>query len=244
MRLYPAAQQRDDQVGGDQAAQCAVARVPRPPVRALLARWEPEARSLLGQFRAKAALHPEDGRYGEITEELLTDPDAARWCGRRETSAFHPAVRHFRHPVAGDLRLRYVKLAAVDHRATTCWPVFPTIGRRRRRWRRSSGEPAPLGAGSGERGAVTARPRRRAAVGPSVPETATRGNRVAGDRASGARAGKGGRRSWNRSRTWRCSFGKIREGQPPGAVHNRRQPDSHVVPAATPTPPKPPHRPR
>ncbi|MFI1366887.1 helix-turn-helix domain-containing protein [Streptomyces griseochromogenes] len=85
-----------------------------PPARTLLASWEPEARSLLGQFRAKAARHPEDGRYAEITEELLADPDAVRWHGRRETSAFHPAVRHFRHPVAGDLRLRYVKLAAVD----------------------------------------------------------------------------------------------------------------------------------
>ncbi|MEV5598036.1 helix-turn-helix transcriptional regulator [Streptomyces sp. NPDC052496] len=85
-----------------------------PPARTLLASWEPEARSLLGQFRAKAARHPEDPRYAEITEELLADPDAARWYDRRETSAFHPAVRHFRHPVAGDLQLRYVKLAAVD----------------------------------------------------------------------------------------------------------------------------------
>ncbi|WP_328316287.1 helix-turn-helix domain-containing protein [Streptomyces sp. NBC_00388] len=84
------------------------------PARTLLASWEPEARSLLGQFRAKAARHPEGGRYAEITAELLADPDAARWYGRRETSAFHPAVRHFRHPAAGDLRLRYVKLAAVD----------------------------------------------------------------------------------------------------------------------------------
>ncbi|GAA4084559.1 MULTISPECIES: helix-turn-helix transcriptional regulator [Streptomyces] len=85
-----------------------------PPARTLLASWEHEARSLLGQFRAKAARHPQDGRYAEITAELLADPDAARWYGDRETSAFHPAVRHFRHPVAGDLRLRYVKLAAVD----------------------------------------------------------------------------------------------------------------------------------
>ncbi|MFI0980870.1 helix-turn-helix domain-containing protein [Streptomyces sp. NPDC021093] len=84
------------------------------PARTLLASWESEARSLLGQFRAQAARHPEDGRYSEIAEELLADPDAARWYDRRETSAFHPAVRHFRHPVAGDLRLRYVKLAAVD----------------------------------------------------------------------------------------------------------------------------------
>ncbi|MFI2258671.1 helix-turn-helix domain-containing protein [Streptomyces tubercidicus] len=85
-----------------------------PPARALLASWETEARSLLGQFRAKAARHPEDTRYAEITEQLLADPHAAHWYGRRETSAYHPAVRHFRHPVAGDLHLRYVKLAAVD----------------------------------------------------------------------------------------------------------------------------------
>ncbi|WEH33831.1 helix-turn-helix transcriptional regulator [Streptomyces sp. AM 4-1-1] len=85
-----------------------------PPARSLLAEWEPEARSLLGQFRARAARHPEDGRYAEITAELLADRDAARWYGARETAGFHPAVRRFRHPVAGDLRLRYVKLAAVD----------------------------------------------------------------------------------------------------------------------------------
>ncbi|CAM5250574.1 transcriptional regulator [Streptomyces spiroverticillatus] len=84
------------------------------PARTLLADWESEARSLLGQFRARAARHPEDARYAEVTEELLTDPDARRWYRDRETSAFHPAVRHFRHPDAGDLRLRYVKLAAVD----------------------------------------------------------------------------------------------------------------------------------
>ncbi|MEU8685341.1 XRE family transcriptional regulator, partial [Streptomyces sp. NPDC048611] len=88
-----------------------------PPARALLPSWEQEARSLLGQFRANAARHPEDGRYAEITGELLADPDAARWYARRETAAYHPAVRHFRHPVAGDLRLRYVKLAAVDQPA-------------------------------------------------------------------------------------------------------------------------------
>jgi len=85
-----------------------------PPARTLLSSWEPEARSLLGQFHAKAARHPDDGRYSELAEELLADPDAARWWDRRETSAFHPSVRHFRHPVAGDLWLRYVKLAAVD----------------------------------------------------------------------------------------------------------------------------------
>ncbi|WP_338033855.1 helix-turn-helix transcriptional regulator [Kutzneria albida] len=85
-----------------------------PPCRDLLVDWESEARVLLGQFRAKAARSPGDPRYAEIVNAILADPDAARWYGDRETAAFHPAVKHFRHPVVGDLRLRYVKLAAVD----------------------------------------------------------------------------------------------------------------------------------
>ncbi|WP_431042634.1 helix-turn-helix domain-containing protein [Streptomyces sp. P1-3] len=85
-----------------------------PPSRTLLAEWEPDARALLGQFRATAAHHPDDPRYAEIIREIMDDPDAARWYDRRETAAFRPSVRRFRHPAAGELRLRYVKLAAVD----------------------------------------------------------------------------------------------------------------------------------
>ncbi|MFD7233948.1 helix-turn-helix transcriptional regulator [Streptomyces syringium] len=85
-----------------------------PPSRRLLAQWEPEARSLLGQFRAHAARHPDDRRYAEIAGELMADPDAARWYEERAIADFQPAVRHFRHPTAGELRLRYVKLAAVE----------------------------------------------------------------------------------------------------------------------------------
>ncbi|MGW1893307.1 helix-turn-helix transcriptional regulator [Streptomyces sp. NPDC002004] len=85
-----------------------------PPARALLADWEREARALLGQFRSRAARRPQDPRFAELVDELLSDQDAARWYERRETAGFQPSVRHFRHPVAGDLRLRYVKLAAVD----------------------------------------------------------------------------------------------------------------------------------
>ncbi|MEV8528975.1 MULTISPECIES: helix-turn-helix transcriptional regulator [unclassified Streptomyces] len=85
-----------------------------PPCRALLADWEAEARCLLGQFRARAAHYPDDPRYAEIIEEIGADPCAARWLDQRETAAFRPAVKHFRHPVVGDLRLRSVKLAAVE----------------------------------------------------------------------------------------------------------------------------------
>ncbi|WP_432590278.1 helix-turn-helix domain-containing protein [Streptomyces sp. HD1123-B1] len=84
------------------------------PARTLLADWEREACALLGQFRAQAARHPQDRRYAEVVEEVLTDPDAVRWYERRVTTVFQPAVRSFRHPLAGELRLRYVKLAAVD----------------------------------------------------------------------------------------------------------------------------------
>jgi transcriptional regulator with XRE-family HTH domain len=85
-----------------------------PPARTLLVNWEGEARALLGQFRARAARRPNDPRFAELVSELLSDGDAARWYERRETAGFHPAVRRFRHPDAGELRLRYVKLAAVD----------------------------------------------------------------------------------------------------------------------------------
>ncbi|MEU8591554.1 hypothetical protein AB0C59_31840 [Streptomyces sp. NPDC048664] len=64
----------------------------------------------------------EGGRGGARREH---GHDAARWYDRRETSAFRPAVRHFRHPQAGDLRLRDVQLAAVDepgHHLLACLP--------------------------------------------------------------------------------------------------------------------------
>ncbi|MEU3838622.1 helix-turn-helix transcriptional regulator [Streptomyces sp. NPDC028635] len=85
-----------------------------PPARALLADWEHEARALLGQFRSRAARRPNDPRFAELIGELLSDRDAARWYERRETAGFQPSVRRFRHPAVGELRLRYVKLAAVD----------------------------------------------------------------------------------------------------------------------------------
>ncbi|WP_171990963.1 helix-turn-helix transcriptional regulator [Streptomyces sp. JHA26] len=85
-----------------------------PPARTLLPDWEREARALLGQFRARAARRPDDPRFAELIGELLADDDAARWYERRETAGFHPSVRRFHHPDVGELRLRYVKLAAVD----------------------------------------------------------------------------------------------------------------------------------
>ncbi|MFJ4525684.1 helix-turn-helix domain-containing protein [Streptomyces sp. NPDC088810] len=85
-----------------------------PPARTLLADWEQDARALLGQFRSRAARRPNDPRFAELIGELRSDGDAARWYERRETAGFQPSVRRFRHPVVGELRLRYVKLAAVD----------------------------------------------------------------------------------------------------------------------------------
>ncbi|MEU9191658.1 helix-turn-helix domain-containing protein [Streptomyces hundungensis] len=99
-----------------------------PPCRTLLVDWEDEARALLGQFRARAAHQPDDPRYAEIIEEIRTDPSAARWLHERETAAFRPAVKRFRHPHAGELRLKSVKLAAVDepgHHFLTYLPDGP-----------------------------------------------------------------------------------------------------------------------
>ncbi|MGW0134278.1 MmyB family transcriptional regulator [Streptomyces sp. NPDC003299] len=76
--------------------------------------WEQEARALLGQFRSRAARRPTGPLFAELVGELLSDSDAARWYERRETAGFEPSVRRFRHPTVGELRLRYVELAAVD----------------------------------------------------------------------------------------------------------------------------------
>lgn len=86
----------------------------RPPARALLTDGEEEARTLPGQFRARAARRPNDPRLAEVIGEPLPDDDAARWYQRRETTGFQRSVRRFRHPAADELRLRYVKLATVD----------------------------------------------------------------------------------------------------------------------------------
>ncbi|MCX5386416.1 helix-turn-helix domain-containing protein [Streptomyces sp. NBC_00083] len=102
-----------------------------PPCRTLLADWEPEARTLLGQFRARAARRPDDPRYAEIIEAISADADAARWLAERETAEFRPAVKRFRHPAAGELRLRSVKLAAVDepgHHFLAYLPDDPASG--------------------------------------------------------------------------------------------------------------------
>ncbi|MFF0630528.1 helix-turn-helix domain-containing protein [Streptomyces sp. NPDC004296] len=84
------------------------------PARDLIVNWECEARYLLGQFRAYAARHPHDRRYAEIIADITQDPHAAHWYSQRETAIYQPAVRHFRHSTAGDLHLRYIKLAALD----------------------------------------------------------------------------------------------------------------------------------
>ncbi|MBL1099215.1 helix-turn-helix domain-containing protein [Streptomyces coffeae] len=99
-----------------------------PPARSLLMDWEQDARALLGQFRARAARSPQDPRFAELVGEVLTDPHAARWYEQRETAGYQPAVRRFHHPVAGRLRLRYVKLAAVEepgHHFLTYLPDDP-----------------------------------------------------------------------------------------------------------------------
>ncbi|MGW7820852.1 MmyB family transcriptional regulator [Streptomyces puniciscabiei] len=67
-----------------------------------------------GELRAPPGPGPNDLRFAELIGELLSDGDAARWYERRETAGFQPSVRRFRHPAVGELRLRYVKPAAVD----------------------------------------------------------------------------------------------------------------------------------
>ncbi|WP_280696072.1 helix-turn-helix transcriptional regulator [Kitasatospora sp. GP82] len=86
-----------------------------PRMREMLGEWKREARMLLGQFRARSAEYADDPRFSEIAEEVLASSEDARaWWESYEIQAFRPAVKNFQHPVAGHLRMRYVKLATVD----------------------------------------------------------------------------------------------------------------------------------
>ncbi|MCP9210833.1 hypothetical protein [Streptomyces cucumeris] len=99
-----------------------------PPSRLLMADWEREARTLLAAFQERAAAGPGDPRIVSLLRELMADPHAAHWYGRLEAVAPPPPLRHFHHPVVGDLRLRPVTLAvvgAVDHQVMAHVPDDP-----------------------------------------------------------------------------------------------------------------------
>jgi transcriptional regulator with XRE-family HTH domain len=76
--------------------------------------WESEARSMVGQFRAALARHPEDPRGPELIAALLDADNVFRSMWEEHSVApFEGARKRLRHPLVGRLDLDYTKLAAV-----------------------------------------------------------------------------------------------------------------------------------
>ncbi|WP_028925236.1 helix-turn-helix transcriptional regulator [Pseudonocardia acaciae] len=87
-----------------------------PALRSLLVNWSDEARSLLAKYRAAAAEHAGDARFGALTEALLrASREFREWWPRHDIGGFEPARKQFRHPAAGLLTVNFLKLAPVNH---------------------------------------------------------------------------------------------------------------------------------
>jgi transcriptional regulator with XRE-family HTH domain len=84
-----------------------------PAMRYLLVDWAPQARRLLGQYRAAAGQHAGDPRFTELTTALReASPEFREWWELHDIAGFPPAHQLFEHPSAGRLSFDYVKLAS------------------------------------------------------------------------------------------------------------------------------------
>jgi transcriptional regulator with XRE-family HTH domain len=84
--------------------------------RARLVRWEPAARSVLGQFRAAAGRRPDDTRFAEIVDGLSeVSPQFRQWWTEYSVRDFRPATVTVDHPALGPLALEMFQFRPVEH---------------------------------------------------------------------------------------------------------------------------------
>jgi transcriptional regulator with XRE-family HTH domain len=84
--------------------------------RSRLVRWEPAARSVLGQFRAAAGRRPHDPRFAAIVDELsAASPQFRQWWTDYPVRDFRPATITVDHPAIGPLALEMFQLRPVEH---------------------------------------------------------------------------------------------------------------------------------
>jgi transcriptional regulator with XRE-family HTH domain len=84
--------------------------------RSRLVRWEPAARSVLGQFRAAAGRRPHDTRFAAIVDELsAASPQFRQWWTEYPVRDFRPATITVDHPAIGSLALEMFQLRPVEH---------------------------------------------------------------------------------------------------------------------------------
>ncbi|MFI2300751.1 helix-turn-helix domain-containing protein [Actinacidiphila glaucinigra] len=80
--------------------------------RTLYDDWEGVARTSVAALRLYAGKHPHDSRLGELVGELSArDADFRAWWDDHDIRRRTYGVKHFHHPVVGELTLQYEALA-------------------------------------------------------------------------------------------------------------------------------------
>ncbi|GAA2341862.1 helix-turn-helix domain-containing protein [Dactylosporangium salmoneum] len=77
-----------------------------PGFRALHREWEHDARTAVGAVRLEAAGDLHDSALAELVGELsLRDDDFRAWWAQQQLSGRYQGVKHYRHPLVGELAL-------------------------------------------------------------------------------------------------------------------------------------------
>ncbi|MFD0686370.1 helix-turn-helix transcriptional regulator [Actinomadura fibrosa] len=82
-----------------------------PGMRALYPDWEAEARWLTALLRNEAGRQAGNPRFQRLVDGLnATSPEFREYWSSHDLTPFTPSERRFRHPVLGEVTLRYMKL--------------------------------------------------------------------------------------------------------------------------------------
>jgi transcriptional regulator with XRE-family HTH domain len=82
--------------------------------RTLLADWERMAQSMVAALRLHAGRHPHDPQLVQLVAELSArDPDFPAWWADHDINRLACDIKHFHHPLVGDLTLHYETLNIV-----------------------------------------------------------------------------------------------------------------------------------
>lgn len=79
-----------------------------PAMRSLYADWNHDAQLCVAQLHMELSRDPGDPRLAELVDELsMLDADFRRWWGDCQVAGRSTGTKRFRHPIVGDLTLRW-----------------------------------------------------------------------------------------------------------------------------------------
>ena len=86
-----------------------------PRARKVFVEWEKEASAMLARFRATASRYGNDPKFTSLVERLhQASSEVREWWAHHEVVSLGGGVKRLRHPVLGNLRLRYVVLNVAE----------------------------------------------------------------------------------------------------------------------------------